>query len=130
MKHITKLHQLLVQSDGQFISNLCFKHILLLCFLQITGQTLGSLVMTLKVINCMLKSRGVYSLKKKLPFLSEDCTSKSCPNRVRFSFSLEQLQDLTSTTWDIECDVEFCYTGVRLYQTILTIHTNTTRQLL
>ncbi|XP_030599204.1 endoglin [Archocentrus centrarchus] len=79
-------------------------------YAEISAQTIGGLVVTMKVNSCVLQSRGSYPLKKKLPFISVDCPLNSCPNRARFSFSLEQFQELTSTTWDIECDVDFCYT--------------------
>uniref|UniRef100_A0A3Q0SKT3 TGFBR3/Endoglin-like N-terminal domain-containing protein n=1 Tax=Amphilophus citrinellus TaxID=61819 RepID=A0A3Q0SKT3_AMPCI len=78
-------------------------------YAEISAQTIGGLVVTMKVNSCVLQSRGSYPLKKKLPFISVDCPLNSCPNRARFSFSLEQFQELTSTTWEIECDLLFFF---------------------
>lgn len=99
---------------------------ILFCSLQISGNTLGSLVLTWKVTKCILRSKGSCLAEKNLPFFPVDCPSNSCPNRARFAFSIEQLQELSSTTWDMECDVSFCYTEVRIYQPLLMFHINTT----
>lgn len=79
-------------------------------FAEISGNTLGSLVLTWKVTKCILRSKGSCLAEKNLPFFPVDCPSNSCPNRARFTFLIEQLQELSSTTWDMECDVSFCYT--------------------
>lgn len=65
--------------------------------------------MTIKVISCFVRSRGSCPVVKELNFISEACSLNSCPNSTRLSFSLDQLQELTSTTWDLECSVKLCY---------------------
>lgn len=78
-------------------------------YAEITGRTLGDIVLTIKVIQCFLRSKGVCPVVKELPFIPESCPGNSCANRTRLSFSLDQLQELTSTTWDLECSVKLCY---------------------
>lgn len=83
-----------------------------LCFLQISGHTIGNIVLTIKVISCTVHSKGSCPVVKELPFIPETCSLNSCPNSTRLSFSLDQIQELTSTTWDLECSVKFCYSEV------------------
>ncbi|XP_030005968.1 endoglin [Sphaeramia orbicularis] len=78
-------------------------------YAEISGHTLGGIVLTIKVINCVLRSKGSCPVVKELPFIPEACSVNSCPNSTRLSFSLDQLQELTSTTWDLECSVKLCY---------------------
>lgn len=77
-------------------------------YAEITGHTFGDIVLTIKVIQCSLRSKGLCPVVKELPFIPESCFI-NCANRTRLSFSLDQLQELTSTTWDLECSVKFCY---------------------
>ncbi|KAJ0057097.1 hypothetical protein NL108_002017, partial [Boleophthalmus pectinirostris] len=78
-------------------------------YAEITGRTLGDIVLTIKVMQCFLRSKGSCPVVKELPFMTETCSSSSCANSTRLSFSLDQLQELTSTTWDLECSVKICY---------------------
>ncbi|XP_028273345.1 endoglin isoform X2 [Parambassis ranga] len=78
-------------------------------YAEISGRPLGGIVITIKVISCFVRSKGSCPVVKELPFIPEDCSLNSCPNSTRLSFSLDQLQELTSTTWDLECSVKFCY---------------------
>ncbi|RVE65928.1 hypothetical protein OJAV_G00120930 [Oryzias javanicus] len=78
-------------------------------YAEISGSTLGGIVLSLKVITCLARSKGSCPVVKELPFIPEACTSKTCPTSTRLSFSLDQIQELTSTTWDLECAVEFCH---------------------
>ncbi|XP_029301011.1 endoglin isoform X2 [Cottoperca gobio] len=78
-------------------------------YAEISGHTLGGIVLTIKVISCFVLSTGTCPVKKELPFMPEACSVNSCPNSTRLSFSLDQLQELTSTTWDLECAVKLCY---------------------
>ncbi|XP_023139547.2 endoglin [Amphiprion ocellaris] len=78
-------------------------------YAEISGHTLGGIVLTIKVISCFVRSKGSCPVVKELPFISEACSLNSCPNSTRLSFSLDQLQELTSTTWDLECSVKLCY---------------------
>ncbi|TKS84387.1 hypothetical protein D9C73_018845 [Collichthys lucidus] len=73
------------------------------------GHTIGNIVLTIKVISCSVHSKGSCPVVKELPFIPETCSLNSCPNSTRLSFSLDQIQELTSTTWDLECSVKFCY---------------------
>ncbi|KAF7667235.1 hypothetical protein LDENG_00070580 [Lucifuga dentata] len=78
-------------------------------YAEISGQTLGSIVLNIKVISCFVRSKGSCPVVKELPFIPEACSLKACPNSTRLSFSLDQLQELASTTWDLECSVKLCY---------------------
>nr|XP_020494057.1 endoglin-like isoform X1 [Labrus bergylta] len=78
-------------------------------YAEISGHTFGSIVLTIKVISCFVSSKGQCPVKKELPFIPETCSLGSCPNSTRLSFSLDQLQELESTTWDLECSVKLCH---------------------
>ncbi|XP_054468466.1 endoglin isoform X2 [Anoplopoma fimbria] len=78
-------------------------------YAEISGHTFGDIVLTIKVISCFVSSIGSCPVVKELPFMSEACPLNSCPNSTRLSFSLDQLQELTSTTWDLECSVKLCH---------------------
>ncbi|KAI3362274.1 hypothetical protein L3Q82_012588, partial [Scortum barcoo] len=78
-------------------------------YAEISGHTLGDIVLTIKVISCFVRSKGSCPVVKELHFIAEACSLNSCPNSTRLSFSLDQLQELTSTTWDLECSVKVCY---------------------
>ncbi|XP_040013296.1 endoglin isoform X2 [Xiphias gladius] len=78
-------------------------------YAEISGHTLGDIVLTIKVISCFVRSKGSCPVVKELPFILEACSSNSCSNSTRLSFSLDQLQELTTTTWDLECSVKLCY---------------------
>ncbi|XP_008324157.1 endoglin [Cynoglossus semilaevis] len=78
-------------------------------YAEISGNILGNLVLTIKVVSCVVRSNGTCPVAKELPFRTEACSSSSCPNSARLSFSLDQLQELTSTTWGLECSVQVCY---------------------
>ncbi|XP_060924932.1 endoglin isoform X2 [Limanda limanda] len=78
-------------------------------YAEISGHTFGNMVLTIKVMSCLVYSKGSFPVVKELPFIPEFCSSKSCPNSTRLSFSLDQLEELTSTTWDLECSVKLCH---------------------
>ncbi|XP_071756994.1 endoglin [Centroberyx gerrardi] len=78
-------------------------------YAEISGHTLGEIVLTIKVISCFVRSKGSCPVVKEMPFIPEACSTKVCPNSTRVSFSLDQLQELASTTWDLECTVKLCY---------------------
>ncbi|KAM7392783.1 hypothetical protein PAMA_007746 [Pampus argenteus] len=75
-------------------------------YAEISGHTLGNIVLTIKVINCYVHSKGSCPEVKELPFIPVACSLNSCS---RLSFSLDEFQDLTSTTWDLECSVKLCF---------------------
>ncbi|XP_073716453.1 endoglin [Misgurnus anguillicaudatus] len=71
--------------------------------IQISSQILGPLSFTIIVNKCWARS---VSMVRNMPFKEETCHGKACPKRL--SFSLEDLQDLPSSSWDIECTVIAC----------------------
>ncbi|XP_044029207.1 endoglin isoform X2 [Siniperca chuatsi] len=78
-------------------------------YAEISGHTFGDIVLTIKVISCFVRTKGSCPVVKELPFMPEACSLNSCPNSTRLSFSLDQVQEVTSTTWDLECAVKLCY---------------------
>ncbi|XP_041666661.1 endoglin isoform X3 [Cheilinus undulatus] len=78
-------------------------------YAEISGHTFGDIVLTIKVIRCFVRSKGSCPVIKELPFIPETCSLNSCPTSTRLSFSLDQLQELESTTWDLECSVKLCH---------------------
>ncbi|KAJ7987284.1 hypothetical protein DPEC_G00337130 [Dallia pectoralis] len=75
-------------------------------YAEISSPTLGEML-TIRVVSCSVRSMTSCPVERDMPFWSEACPSAVCPTRV--SFSLELLQDLTSTSWDLDCSVKFCY---------------------
>ena len=100
-----------------------------LCFLQISGHPLGDIALNIKVFKCFVSSKSSCPVEKELPFIPEPCSSISCPNSTRLSFSLDQLQELTSTTWDLECSVKLCYSEVGVNQLFLADTWNRPREM-
>ncbi|KAM4719580.1 LOW QUALITY PROTEIN: endoglin [Anableps anableps] len=78
-------------------------------YAEISGNTIGGVSLTLKVNRCIMCSKASTSVKKELPFILEACSRGVCNNSARLSFSLDQLQEATSTTWDIQCSIDLCY---------------------
>ncbi|XP_061589559.1 endoglin [Cololabis saira] len=78
-------------------------------YAEISGHALGDIVLTIKVIRCFVSSKGSCPVVKELPFIPEACPGNSCSYSSRLSFSLDQLQELTSTSWDLECFVQLCH---------------------
>ncbi|KAM9820636.1 endoglin [Neosynchiropus ocellatus] len=78
-------------------------------YAEISAHTIGNIVLTTKVSSCSLRSKDSCSVDKELHFISEACSRHLCPNSTRLSFSLDQLQDLTSTSWELECFVKLCH---------------------
>lgn len=78
-------------------------------YAEISLNPIGGMVLTLKVISCSICSKASCSARKELPFILEACPVDSCDNRARLSFSLDQLQEMTSTTWDLQCSIKLCH---------------------
>ncbi|KAM4635417.1 endoglin [Polymixia lowei] len=78
-------------------------------YAEISGNALGGIVLTINVISCFVRSKGSCPVEKEMPFISETCSPKVCLNSTRVSFFLDQLQELASTTWDLECSVNLCH---------------------
>ncbi|ROL44440.1 Transforming growth factor beta receptor type 3 [Anabarilius grahami] len=70
------------------------------------NMTLGELKLNIMVSSCLVSSM---SEVRNMPFKEEACHNKDCPKRL--SFSLEMLQDLPSSSWELECAVKFCMKG-------------------
>lgn len=87
--------------------------------MQISGQTMGGIVFTIKVMRCVVRSKGSCPTVKELSLTPEACSAATCPNSSRLSFSLEQLQELTSTSWDLECSVSVCHSKVPTASSLL-----------
>lgn len=66
------------------------------------------------MVNCSARSKGSCPvITKPLSFKPEACSLSSCVKSTRLSFSLDHLQELTSTTWDLECSVKLCHGEVQ-----------------
>ncbi|XP_038150902.1 endoglin [Cyprinodon tularosa] len=78
-------------------------------YAEISGHAIGDIKLTLKVNSCIMCSKASCSVRRELPFILEACSVDSCHNSARLSFSLDQLQEVTSTTWDLECSVNVCF---------------------
>ncbi|XP_058473714.1 endoglin [Solea solea] len=78
-------------------------------YAEISRHTWGVIELTIKVTSCFVYSKRSSSVVKELPFIPETCPPNSCPNSTRLSFSLDQLPEVTSTSWDLECSVKLCY---------------------
>ncbi|XP_051954583.1 endoglin-like isoform X2 [Xyrauchen texanus] len=77
-------------------------------YAEISIQTLGSISLSIKVRSCRVHSM---LLEKNMPFKEETCSNKNCPKRLSFSFEL--LQDLPSTSWELECAVQLCHEKIK-----------------
>lgn len=69
-------------------------------------RTFGELKLNIMVSSCLVRSMLEV---RNMPFKDEACHNKDCPKRL--SFSLESLQDLPSSSWELECVVKFCMKG-------------------
>uniref|UniRef100_A0A3B1JWB3 TGFBR3/Endoglin-like N-terminal domain-containing protein n=1 Tax=Astyanax mexicanus TaxID=7994 RepID=A0A3B1JWB3_ASTMX len=71
----------------------------------------GEWVLTIRVKECSVHSKGLQPLVRKLPIKPESCRPTGCHNNARFSFSFDSLQDppSNSNSWDLECNIIFCH---------------------
>ncbi|CAL8317384.1 unnamed protein product [Lota lota] len=77
-------------------------------YAEISMTPLGIIKLTIRVLRCSARSTG-FSVEKEMPFVPEVCSSRLCPHSTRISFSLDHLQELAPTTWDLECFVNLCF---------------------
>lgn len=86
---------------------------------QISSQMLGEISFSIKVSRCWVRS---VPLVRNMPFKEDTCFLPDCPKRL--SFSLELLQDVPSSSWDLECAVTLCHDLVKVCftQTCSVIH--------
>uniref|UniRef100_A0A671RH24 Uncharacterized LOC107704777 n=1 Tax=Sinocyclocheilus anshuiensis TaxID=1608454 RepID=A0A671RH24_9TELE len=73
-------------------------------YAEISSESYGEFSLSIKVSSCWVRSMPVV---RKMPFKEEACYIEDCPKRLSFSF--EMLQDLPSSSWDLECAVKLCY---------------------
>ncbi|XP_068609360.1 endoglin [Brachionichthys hirsutus] len=78
-------------------------------YAEISGHTLGNIVLSIKVVQCSVRSKGSCPVVKELPFVPLACSVASCPDSARLSFSFDALRELPATTWDLECSVNLCH---------------------
>uniref|UniRef100_A0AAQ4Q1E6 TGFBR3/Endoglin-like N-terminal domain-containing protein n=1 Tax=Gasterosteus aculeatus aculeatus TaxID=481459 RepID=A0AAQ4Q1E6_GASAC len=79
-------------------------------YAEFSVHTFGDISLTVTVVNCSARSKGSCPvITKPLSFKPEACSLSSCVKSTRLSFSLDHLQELTSTTWDLECSVKLCH---------------------
>ncbi|XP_036385472.1 endoglin [Megalops cyprinoides] len=77
-------------------------------YAQISSKIFGGTMLTTKVMNCSVRSRGPCPLVRSMPFMPEFCPRNLCSNSTRISFTFQQLPELTSSSWDLECEVKLC----------------------
>ncbi|KAI1905060.1 hypothetical protein AGOR_G00012050 [Albula goreensis] len=78
-------------------------------YAEISSKTFEGTALTINVKNCSVKSKGSCSLVQKMLFQMEYCSRKMCSDSARVSFSFKHLQELTTTSWELECMVELWY---------------------
>ncbi|XP_056602503.1 endoglin [Triplophysa dalaica] len=72
-------------------------------YAEISSQHLGEISFRIRVSRCWVRS---VPLVRNISFKEDTCFLPDCPKRL--SFSLELLQDLPSSSWDLECAVRLC----------------------
>ncbi|XP_059404966.1 endoglin-like [Carassius carassius] len=70
-------------------------------YAEISIESLGEIFPIIKVSSCWVRSMPVV---RKISFEEEACNIKNCPKRLSF----KMLQDLPSSSWDLECAVKLC----------------------
>ncbi|XP_052411639.1 endoglin [Carassius gibelio] len=65
------------------------------------GEEMFGIFSSIKVSSCRVRSMPVVT---KISFEEEPCNIKNCPKRLSF----KMLQDLPSSSWDLECAVKLC----------------------
>uniref|UniRef100_A0A8C2CQ32 TGFBR3/Endoglin-like N-terminal domain-containing protein n=1 Tax=Cyprinus carpio TaxID=7962 RepID=A0A8C2CQ32_CYPCA len=73
-------------------------------YAEISSQSFGAITVSIKVSSCWVSSMPEV---RDMPFKEEVCYIKDCPKRLSFSF--EMLQNLPSSSWDLECAVKLCF---------------------
>ncbi|XP_018595855.1 endoglin isoform X2 [Scleropages formosus] len=77
-------------------------------YAEISNKPKGEIILSVTVSKCSIKSRTSCSAERNLPFTTEHCTLAHCNKTTRISFSLQQLEELSSTSWTVECFVKLC----------------------
>ncbi|KAG1957646.1 hypothetical protein F2P79_007614 [Pimephales promelas] len=72
-------------------------------YAEISHPIMEGIPFSIEVIRCWVQSTPVV---RKISLKEESCFN-DCPNKLRFSF--EMLQDLPSSSWDLECTVRLCF---------------------
>lgn len=81
-------------------------------YAEILAHILGdSHSFTIKVSKCLVRSKGSCPVTQDIATRPEACSPALCHNSSRISFSLQPLQDLAPATWDLDCNVDYCFNG-------------------
>lgn len=75
----------------------------ILSLYQITSESCGKIFSSINVRSCYVRPM---QMVRKMQFEVEANNIRECPKRL--SFSLEMLQDLPSSSWELECTVKLC----------------------
>lgn len=77
-------------------------------YAEITSQMAGGVQIAMEVKECKVRSRDVCGMERHLPLRPEPCSKDSCAHSIRFSFSLDALHEMDTSSWELDCDVHFC----------------------
>ncbi|KPP70847.1 hypothetical protein Z043_110287 [Scleropages formosus] len=77
-------------------------------YAKVSSKTNGDILQSIRVMKCSVRSKGSCSMALDMPFQLVYCPPKVCQGSTRFSFSFHQVQEQPSTSWDLECTVQFC----------------------
>ncbi|XP_018614949.2 endoglin-like [Scleropages formosus] len=77
-------------------------------YAKVSSKTNGDILQSIRVMKCSVRSKGSCSMVLDMPFQLVYCPPKVCQGSTRFSFSFHQVQEQPSTSWDLECTVQFC----------------------
>uniref|UniRef100_A0A9J7X0A2 TGFBR3/Endoglin-like N-terminal domain-containing protein n=1 Tax=Cyprinus carpio carpio TaxID=630221 RepID=A0A9J7X0A2_CYPCA len=72
-------------------------------YVEITSESCGKIFSSINVRSCYVRPM---QMVRKMQFEVEANNIRECPKRL--SFSLEMLQDLPSSSWELECTVKLC----------------------
>ncbi|XP_077070017.1 endoglin isoform X2 [Siphateles boraxobius] len=72
-------------------------------YAEISHPGIDGIPFSIRVSRCWVQSMPVV---RNISLKEESCFN-DCPNKLRFSF--EMLQDLPSSSWDLECAVQLCF---------------------
>ncbi|XP_061119795.1 endoglin [Conger conger] len=79
-------------------------------YAEISSKMYGGTELSTRVKNCSVHSKGPCPRVQDMPFLMEYCSKKVCSiSSTRLSFSFQNLQELSATSWDLECAVKLCF---------------------
>ncbi|XP_066515598.1 endoglin [Hoplias malabaricus] len=77
-------------------------------YAQVSSYFLGQWILIIKVQECSMHSKGLQPVNRAVSIKKESCSTETCHNDARFSFSLSALQDFPSSSWELACSISFC----------------------